>query len=117
MSAQIEDIVSKCAICNEHENSNPREPLLSHPLPGRPWAKVGTDMFHFNGAEYLLTVDYFSKFPEITRLSDTTSHGVITGLKSVFARHGIPDVVISDNGLQYACAESNVSQRPGNFNT
>ena len=38
MSAQIEDIVSKCAICNEHKNSHPREPLLSHPLPGRPWA-------------------------------------------------------------------------------
>ena len=30
--------------------------------------------------------------------------GVISHLKSIFARHGIPEVVISDNGSQYSSA-------------
>lgn len=80
-------------------DNNPREPLLSHPLPSRPWEKVGTNLFQFRGSEFLLCVDYFSKFPEITKLRNTTSGSVIVALKSVFARHGIPDDVISDNGL------------------
>uniref|UniRef100_A0A3P8TE00 Integrase catalytic domain-containing protein n=1 Tax=Amphiprion percula TaxID=161767 RepID=A0A3P8TE00_AMPPE len=37
--------------------------------------------------------------------ASTTDKGVITAMKSIFARHGIPDIVISDNGPQYACEE------------
>lgn len=46
-----------------------------------------------------------SKFPEIMKLKDTTSSSVIVAMKSLFARHGIPDAVISDNGPPYASAE------------
>lgn len=68
-------------------------------------------------------MDYFSEFPEITKLRDITSVNVIIALKSVFARHGIPDIVISDNGPQYASAEfkdfaenwdfKHITSRPG----
>uniref|UniRef100_A0A8C9UY15 Gypsy retrotransposon integrase-like protein 1 n=1 Tax=Scleropages formosus TaxID=113540 RepID=A0A8C9UY15_SCLFO len=105
MSTQIENKVSQCAKCNTHRNSNAKEPLIPHTLPGRPWAKIGTDLFQHNGSEYLLCVDYYSKFPEIAKLTDMTSQNVIIALKSMFARHGIPDIVISDNGPQYASLE------------
>ena len=67
-----------------------------------PWEKVGTDLFHWNGQEYVIIVDYKSNYPEMALLSSATSENVITHLKSVFARHGIPKVVVSDNGPQYA---------------
>lgn len=67
MSTNIEEMVSQCTVCNQNWNSNPREPLLAHPIPSRPWEKVGPDLFHFRGSEFLLCVDYFSKFPEITK--------------------------------------------------
>lgn len=105
MSSHIEEMVSKCAICNENGNSNLREPLLSDPVPDRPWKKVDTDLFHYRGSEFLLRVDYFSKHPEITKLKDITSSSGIVALKSMFVRYGIPDVVISDNVPQYATAE------------
>ncbi len=57
-------------------------------------------MFHFNDAEYLLCVDYFSKFPEIIKPHGTTSKHIVIGLKSVFARHVVPDELFSDNGRQ-----------------
>ena len=39
---------------------------------------------------------------EIARLSSATSSDVINHLKSIFARHGIPESVISDNRPQYS---------------
>lgn len=78
----------------------------SHSIPERPWEKVATDLCHYKGSEFLLCVDYFSKFLEITTLRDTTSCSGIIAVKSMFARHGIPDVVISDNGPRYVSSKT-----------
>lgn len=67
--------------------------------------KIGTDIFYHSGSAFLLCVDYFSKYIELKLLRDTTSCGVIREMKSIFARHGIADIVVSDNGPQYASAE------------
>lgn len=66
---------------------------------------MGTDLFEWKREQYLVIVDYYSRYPEIAKLSSTTSSAVITVLKSVFARHGIPDVVCSDNSPQYSSKE------------
>ena len=73
-----------------------------HSVPERPWQKVGTDILTFKGRSYLITVDYFSQFFELDLLIDTTAETVIETLKQHFARHGAPDVVISDNGPPYS---------------
>ena len=70
-----------------------------------PWEKIGTDLFHFRGREYLLMIDYYSNYPEMALLTSTTATGVVKHMKSSFARHGIPGTVVSDNGPQYASQE------------
>ncbi len=70
-----------------------------------PTVPVGTDLFELKGIHYLLTVDYFSRYPEVTKLMTITSSAVIAGLKAAFSRHGIPEVVRSDNGPQYSSHE------------
>ncbi len=77
------------------------EPLLPSTFPERAWQKVGTDIFHWEGKNYLLVVDYFSQFIEIMPLCQITFAMVITGLQSIFVRHGNPEVVVSGNGRQY----------------
>ena len=80
--------------------------MIASELPAYPWQKVGTGLFQLKGATYLLVDDYFSRYPEVKRLTSTTSSSSsITALKSIFARFQIPEVVISDNGLQYASQE------------
>lgn len=74
-------------------------------LPERPWQKVGADLFTLKDKNYILLVDYFSRFIEIAHLSLTRSADVIVHLKSIFARHGIPEILITDNGPQFACQE------------
>ena len=102
MSAQIEDTVSSCTICSKYQKSNPKEPLLPHDPPHRPWEKVGADLCEVNGHTYLVLVDYYSSFIEIEHLKETTSMQVIKRCKSQFARHGIPDILFSDNGPQFS---------------
>lgn len=74
-------------------------------LPQRPWETIGMDLFYANGRSYLIVVDYFSKFFELRRLKTTTSANVIAKIQPMFARFGVPDVVRSDNGPQFASGE------------
>ena len=99
MSAEIADIVSACSTCQEHRNYQQCEELLKHEVPREPWIKVGADLFTLKRKNSLLVVDYFSKFCEISLLADTSSPTIITHMKSIFARHGIPKLVVSDNQL------------------
>ena len=98
ISSQIKEIIQRCPTCAEMA-ANPCEPMISSSLPERPWQKLGADLFYYKGNNYLLVVDYYSRYPEVAELSSTTSRSVITALKSMFSRHGIPDRLHSDNGL------------------
>ena len=98
MNAEIEDYISKYSVCLQHRSRQQKESLISHDIPVGPWEKVGSDLFHCLGQNYLLLVDYYSNFPEICLMKDTHSSTVITHMKSIFARYGIPETIVSDNG-------------------
>ena len=49
------------------------------------------------GKDYLVVVDYHSKYPEIALLEDKTASTVVLHLKSIFSRYGIPMELVSDN--------------------
>lgn len=97
MSAAIEKMVAKCSICLRHQRENQKEPLLPHEVPQRLWKNLGADIFELNSNSYLVVVDYYSNYPELFLLKDKTAGSVITRMKSIFARHGIPDQVVADN--------------------
>ena len=92
-------------MCTQHRNSNQREPLLPHDTPQRPWAKVGSDLFEIGGQTFMVLVDYYSGFFEIDSLKQTKSENIIRCCKAQFARYGIPDTLITDNGPQFSSTE------------
>ena len=59
------------------------------------------DLFDWKKVAYLIIVHYYSRFVEIAKLNKTTAEEVVRHCKSIFARHGIPEEVISDNGPQF----------------
>jgi transposase InsO family protein len=101
LSKQLETLVTNCYVCSR-ERTQRAEPMVKSTFPARPWQKVGSDLFQYRGQQYLLVVDYYSRYIEIAKLSYTTSPDIVVHLKSMFARHGIPEVFISDNGPQYS---------------
>ena len=81
--------VSQCSTCKQNAKYQQRPPLINHDIPDQPWVKVGSDLFEYDGAQYCLVVDNYSKFPEMMRLGrESTSQAVIRALKSIFSRHG-----------------------------
>jgi len=97
MSRMIADVVGSCATCSAHRRQQPAETLMPHPIPSRPFEKVGADIFTLAKRDYLLVVDYFSKFPFIFELHDKTATSVISSLKSVYSVHGVPVTLFADN--------------------
>ncbi|XP_065090367.1 uncharacterized protein K02A2.6-like [Ochlerotatus camptorhynchus] len=53
----------------------------------------------------MLAVDAYSKWPEIVQTRRITSAATISILRSLFARLGMPEVVVSGNGTQFTSAE------------
>lgn len=73
--------VETCHFCQTNRPSVGRELLQSTPLPERPWKLP----------EYL----------EVLHLATTTTEQVVRSIKATFARFGIPELIVSDNGPQY----------------
>ena len=105
MKSDIQEAVTKCEIYAEFQASNPKQPMQSHQIPDRPWSRVSSDLFTLNSRSYIILVDSYSDFIEVAELKETTSSDVIAFLKEQFSRHGIPDVLMKDNGPQYASKE------------
>jgi len=105
MTSEIADMVSWCETCIQSGRKQLREPLIPLPLATLAWNRVACDLFDMNGRDYLLIVDYFTSYPEVTLLTETASSAIIGHTKSIFARHGIPDTVITDHGPLFTSTE------------
>ena len=97
ITAAIKDLVSKCPVCVRFQTETRKEPLMAHPAPSRPWEKVGADIFTHRGQDYLVTVDYLSGFFEVDRLQSKKVSDVVYALRHQWARHGIPNELVTDN--------------------
>lgn len=116
MRNEIKTMVENCFICQRYAKSLTPEPLHSHEIVQKPWYKVGCDIFELENLKYVLVVDYYSKFVELEKLGyNTTSTNVITVLKSIFARQGIPNIVITDGGPQFSSAQFDEFSQEWNF--
>lgn len=115
LSTELKNAVLQCHTCLAQRPTQTREPLISTPLPDRPWQRIALDLCEHNRNNYLVVSDYYSRFLEILHLPSTTSGQVVQKLKSTFARFGIPDTVVSDNGPQFSSSEFQAFAREMDF--
>jgi hypothetical protein len=95
ISRDIQQMIQNCDICAKLQNDK-TEPMISTPFPNRSWSRLGSDLFHWRGHTYLLVVDYFSRYIELSRLTSTSSMAVVEHFKSILSRHGLCDTIVSD---------------------
>ena len=104
LGAEIWKISESCIKCAE-KRPNWREPLITSELPQRPRQKVGADLLKHHGNWYIVLIDYYSKYIEISHLPRLNSMTVIQRLEVIFARFGIPEIIFTDNGGQLTSKE------------
>ena len=104
LSKDIGTLVQCCPECELYRREHP-QPLIPTPTPRSEWTQVASDLFEWQGENYLLIIDYFSRWFEICHLSSISSAAVINGCKSIFARMGIPEKFHSDKGVQFMSKE------------
>ena len=102
INQQIEEMVKTCSTCLHNQKQHPREPMMSSDVPHNPFQMVGSDLFHWNDQDFVLVVDYYSRYWQIEKLHKIDAATVIKKIRNVFSRMGIPEVLRSDNGPQYA---------------
>ena len=104
---ELKDLVTNCAICLKYSASNRKDstkigPPIGQEIPTEPWKKLATDLFTYDRANYLLVVDYTTKFPVVRTLTDLTACVVTEHMKAIFSEFGTPHSIVSDNGPCYA---------------
>ena len=74
--------------------------------PTKPWARLHIDHAGpFHGKLFLIIVDAHSKWIDVQIVNSTSAESTISKLRPIFATHGLPEQVVSDNGSGFASME------------
>ncbi|XP_064466262.1 uncharacterized protein K02A2.6-like [Ornithodoros turicata] len=105
LDRNIEQVVGECRACQATRNA-PSRCVHPWPLPNNPWERLHADFAGpFNGNTFLIVVDSFSKWPEVVPVSSMTVASTCRHLRTMFATHGIPHTLVTDNAPTFTSAE------------
>ena len=99
MDCELENKVKACHECQLNRHSPPDAPLHPWEWPEKPWSRLHIDNAGpISGKMFLVVVDAHSKYMEVQVVNSATSSSTIEKLRTIFATHGIPETIVSDNG-------------------
>lgn len=103
INSDITSTVRGCGACQEMLPSQPKEPLLSDPLPSRPFEETSADLFTHAGKDYLVYADRLSGWCCIAEYSrEATSRTTIRLLRNIFKDVGVPVKLRTEEGPQFS---------------
>ena len=95
----LEDKVRCCDQCQRSRHLPAVAPIQPWEWPARLWSRLHVDYAGpLMGHMFLVLVDAHSKWMEVKAVKAATSASTISQLRSIFATHGIPKLLVSDNG-------------------
>ena len=101
MTPEINALRYDCHDCNSNAPSQPRPPPTPPVTPVYLFQCICSDYFDYAGNHYLVTVDRYSNWPLVERISTGGAKTLINSLRRLFATYGIPDKLASDGGSEY----------------
>ena len=106
MDTDIETLVKTCTECQESRPSPPTAPLHPWEWPASPWSRLHIDFAGpYLGHMFLVLVDAHSKWMDVRLMHSIKAHSTIEQLRMIFATHGIPQKIVSDNGPTFTSQE------------
>ena len=106
LDAAIEAKVNECAECQRVRATLHKAPTHPWEWPHQPWSRLHIDHAGpFLGHTFLIVVDAHSKWINASIVHSTSAETTIKVLGRLFATHGIPSQIVSDNGPGFASKE------------
>lgn len=103
---QMEQLSQQCAQCEENARQPTRAPLRPWLFPQEPWKRVHLDYAGpIENRMILVAVDAYSKWISAMVVRSSTSEVTIEQLRMLFAEHGLPETIVTDNGTCFTSAE------------
>lgn len=105
MTKDIEIFVNECNSCQVLRKDKPKKDYGKWPETSYPFERVHIDFFHFQGQEFLILIDVYSRWLEVRKMNRTNAQQLIKHLESVFGLFGYPKCLVSDNGPPFSSWE------------
>ena len=110
INTDIEEYVRGCTACTVYQkwaDSPPLKPVAEKEISA--WSTIAVDLTGpsevLDGKTVLTVIDLYSRYPECFILKDGSAAEIINRMRNIFARHGFPERVISDNGTSFTSRE------------
>ena len=101
----IEQVVRECTTCQSVRSTPQSAPLIPWKWPVRPFQRVHIDFCHKDDDNFLVVIDSHSKWIDVKHMRTITANRTIDELRLIFAEHGLPEEIVSDNGPQFTSDE------------
>lgn len=106
MDSDIDRVSESCSACQEHSQMPAKALLQPTVFPQRPWYRLHMDFAGpVDGHMLLIIVDAYSKWVDVHVMTDITAERTVTKCRQTFSTHGVPVVVVTDNGASFCSHE------------
>jgi hypothetical protein len=105
VNKDIENKVKECEHCQILRKDDQKKSDSSWPEAKYPFERVHIDFFHFQGREFLILVDAFSRWLEVRLMNKTNAQSVLKELQDIFNVFGYSKELVSDNGPPFSSFE------------
>ena len=92
----IQELIERCIICQEHGKS---QSIIgtTQELPPFPWHTLATDIFYWKRMDFLIVADVFSKYFLVRKLANSSSAAVCAEIATIMTELGLPHIIRSNN--------------------
>ena len=105
LDSELELVIRTCPECQENQKSPTPVPMHPWEFPENPCQRVHLDYVTVDGKKVLVGVEAHSKWIEATIMNSTTAAATVKEVRRWFARLGLPETIVSDNGPQFVAEE------------
>ena len=105
LDSRIEELCRTCVECCVANRNPPNAPAHPWMIPQLPCQRVHVNHAQFGGRLLFVVMDAYSKWLEVHIVSSTTTQQTIDKLRQIFAYHGLPATLVSDNGSPFQSTE------------
>jgi len=105
LDRDVEMWVQKCEACLQSRSEPRKAEAMKWEVTDGPMDRIHIDFLYLRGKNYLIMIDVYTRWPEVIEMKIMNSKSVIEALREIFARFGLPNKVVSDNGPQFRSDE------------